>query len=54
MRAFLFKVTLAGGMALTCSGIGYNVDEALMDACMYLSASDFPEDEITDIEEVKV
>lgn len=54
MKAFIFKVTLVTGMVLTCSGIGYNVDDAMMDACDYLASTDYPQDEITDVELVSV
>lgn len=50
MKAFIFKVTLISGMVLTCSGIGYNVDDAMMDACAYLASTDYPEDDIMDVE----
>lgn len=50
MKAFLFKVTLATGVAFVCSGIGYNVDDALLDACDYLASTDYPEDEIECVE----
>ena len=50
MKTFLFKVTLVTGMAFTCSGIGTNVDNAMMDACDYLASTDYPEDDIVDVE----
>ena len=50
MKAFIFKVTLISGMVLTCSGIGYNVDDAMMDACDYLASTDYPQDDIVDVE----
>ena len=54
MKAFLFKVTLATGVAILCSGIGATKDAAMMDACEYLASTDYPEDDITDIELVNV
>lgn len=49
-KAFLVLVTLASGVVLPCSGIGENKDEALMDACSYLADTDFPEDDIEDVD----
>jgi|GEM_PF-5720931 hypothetical protein len=49
-KAFVIKVTLVTGMVLTCSGIGENKDQALMDACMYLSQTDYPQDDILDVD----
>lgn len=51
-KAFLVLVTLASGVVLPCSGIGENKDEALMDACSYLADTDFPEDDIEDVDVV--
>lgn len=53
MKAFLFKVTLISGIVFTCSGIGRNVNDAMLDACLYLSQTDYPEDDIADVELVK-
>ena len=53
MKSFLFKVTLVSG-SLFCSGIGANVDDALMDACDYLAKTDYPQDDIVDVELLKV
>ena len=53
-KAFIFKVTLVTGMAFTCSGIGTDVDSALMDACEYLASTDFPEDDIEDVDLIKL
>lgn len=51
MKAFLFKVTLVSGIAFSCTGIGYDVDQALMDACDTLAKTgEFPEMDIKDIE----
>lgn len=50
MKAFLFKVTLISGIVFTCSGIGRNVNDAMLDACLYLSQTDYPEDDIADVE----
>lgn len=50
MKAFIFKVTLVTGMPMICSGIGYNVDDAMMDACAYLASTDYPQDDIMDVE----
>ena len=53
MKAFLFKVTLVSGLVFNVSGIGYDKDQALMDACDYLAqAGDYPEDDILDVESV--
>lgn len=49
MKAFIFKVTLISG-TIFCSGIGYNVDDAMMDACDYLASTDYPQDDIEDVE----
>jgi hypothetical protein len=54
MKAFIFKVTLITGVAFTCSGIGYYKDQAMMDACDYLASTDYPEDDILDVELVNV
>jgi len=54
MKAFLFKVTLVSGLVFNCSGIGYNADDALMDACDFLAqAGDYPQDDIVSIEKVE-
>ncbi len=51
MKAFLFLVTLATGVSFTATGIGYNIDDALMDACDILAQTgDYPEDDIVKIE----
>lgn len=50
MKAFLFKVTLVTGLVIVCNGIGTNVDNAMMDACAYLASTDYPEDDIEDVE----
>ena len=50
MKAFIFKVTLVTGMVIVCNGIGTNVDNALMDACAYLASTDYPQDDIEDVE----
>ena len=39
MKKYLFVVTLISGMTFTQAGEGYNVDEALMDACWHLADS---------------
>lgn len=54
MKAFIFKVTLISGMVLTCSGIGGNIDDAMMDACAYLASTDYPQDDIVDVEVVNI
>lgn len=54
MKAFIFKVTLITGVAIVCNGIGYNVDDAMLDACDYLASTDYPEDDIVDVELIKV
>ena len=49
-KAFLVLVTLASGVVIPCSGIGYDKDEAMMDACVYLASTDYPQDDIVDVE----
>lgn len=51
-KAFLVLVTLASGVVLPCSGIGESKDEALMDACQYLADTDYPQDDIEDVDVV--
>lgn len=54
MKKFIFKVLVCTGATFTCSGVGYNVNEALMDACSSLAAAaEYPEDEIESILLVK-
>ena len=50
MKAFIFKVTLVTGLVIVCNGIGTNVDNAMMDACAYLASTDYPQDDIEDVE----
>jgi len=50
MKAFIFKVTLVTGLVIVCNGIGRNVNDAMLDACMYLSQTDYPQDDIMDVE----
>lgn len=50
MKAFIFKVTLVTGLVIVCNGIGRNVNDAMLDACIYLSQTDYPEDDIEDVE----
>lgn len=51
LRAFLFKVTLVGGLVILQSGIGRNVDCALMDACKQMAENgEYPQDDIADVE----
>ncbi len=51
MKAFLFKVTLVSGLAVLQSGIGYNVNEALMDACDVMAqCGELNEDEVQSVE----
>lgn len=49
MKKYFFKVLLVTGVTFTQAGEGYNVDEALMDACVNLSNSEYPQDDIVDI-----
>ena len=49
MKKYFFNVFAAGVLATQAMGMGYNQDEALMDACLNLSISDYPEDEISDV-----
>lgn len=54
MKKFIFKVLVCTGATFTCSGVGYNVNEALMDACSSLAAAaEYPEEDIESIELVK-
>ena len=53
-KAFLVLVTLASGVIIPCSGIGYDKNDAMLDACLYLSQTDYPEDDIADVELVNV
>lgn len=50
MKAFIFKVTLVTGLVIVCNGIGRNVNDAMLDACLYLSQTDYPEEDIADVE----
>ena len=51
MKKFLFKVTLISGFMFTCAGYGYNVNQALMDACAGLAqAGEYPEEDIADVD----
>lgn len=52
-KAFLVKVTLASGSILMCCGIGETKDIALMDACDYLSQTDYPEEDILDVDVIE-
>lgn len=53
MKAFIFKVTLVTGMVIVCNGIGTNVDNAMMDACSYLASTDYPQDDIIDVDVIE-
>lgn len=50
MKKYLFIVTLATGLSFVQSGTGTNKHAALMDACMSMDDSQFPEDEVVDIQ----
>ena len=51
MKKYLFLATFVGGISLTQVGEGFNVSEALMDACNVLAKSgEFPENDIEDVE----
>ena len=52
-KAFLVLVTLASGAIIPCSGIGYDKDEAMMDACAYLASTDYPQDDIIDVDVIE-
>lgn len=52
-KAFLFKVTLASGLVLVCNGIGENKDAAMMDACEYLASTNYPQDDIEDVDVIE-
>lgn len=54
MKKYIFNVFAAGMLATQAVGFGYNQDEALMDACLSMSASDYPEDDIEDIVLAKI
>ena len=49
MKKYFFNVFAAGVLATQAMGMGYNEDEALMDACMSMDVKAFPEDEISDV-----
>jgi hypothetical protein len=49
MKKYLFKVLLVTGATFTQVGEGYDMDEALMDACVGLANSEYPQDDIEDI-----
>ncbi len=50
MKTYLFAVTLATGVIMRCTGVGFDVSEALENACTLLAASgQMPTDEINDI-----
>lgn len=50
MKKFIFIVTLISGTTFTQAGEGYNVSEALMDACDVLARTgNYPEEDIDDI-----
>lgn len=49
MKKYFFQVLLVTGVTFTQAGEGYNVDEALMDACVGLANSEYPQDDIVDI-----
>jgi len=49
MKKYFFKVLLVTGVTFTQVGEGYNVDEALVDACVSLANSEYPQDDIADI-----
>lgn len=49
MKKYIFVVALCSGLTFTQTGEGYNESEALMDACMALADSEYPQDEIMDI-----
>ena len=49
-KAFLVLATLASGVVIPCSGIGYDKDEAMMDACSYLASTNYPQDSIEDVD----
>ena len=41
------------GMVIVCNGIGTNVDNAMMDACSYLASTDYPQDDIIDVDVIE-
>lgn len=49
MKKYIFKVLLVTGVAFTQTGEGYDMDSALMDACVSLANSEYPQDDIVDI-----
>ena len=55
MKKFVFRVLVCTGAAFTCSGIGYNADQGMQDACDKLAhAGDYPEDDILDVQLIKI
>ena len=49
MKTYIFKVVLVGGMTLSQTGMGVNVDDAMLDACDSLAKTEWPEDDIEDV-----
>ena len=49
MKKYFFNVLLVTGVTFTQVGEGYDVDSALMDACVNLSNSQYPQDDIVDV-----
>lgn len=49
MKKYFFRVILVTGVTFTQVGEGYNVDEALMDACVSLANSEYPQDDIVEV-----
>lgn len=50
MKKYIFCVALVGGMTFTQSGEGYNESDALLDACLNMQDSEYPEDDIVSID----
>ena len=50
MKKYIFVVALISGLTFTQSGEGYNESDALLDACLHLSDSAYPEDDIVSID----
>lgn len=49
MKKYVFNVLVAGVLATQAVGHGYNEDDGMLDACLSLSMTDYPEDEISDV-----
>ena len=49
MKKYFFNVFAAGMLAAQVVGLGFNEDDALMDACLSMHDSSIPEDDIEEV-----